>query len=130
MENSSNLVRRVVRSLPPLFSCKWNGETMKFALAGGKSEREEKPFETNGGRDILFAPEWEIAISERESVLETHAFRPINEYSRVQATFNERCNLLALLGTRSSCGFQLIGPTILRPRQRHCPETDAIFEGD
>lgn len=30
---------------------------MKFALAGGKSEREEKPFETNGGRDILFAPE-------------------------------------------------------------------------
>lgn len=128
MENSSNLVRRVVRSLPPLFSCKWNGETMKFALAGGKSEREEKPFETNGGRDILFAPEWEIAISERESVLETHAFRPINEYSRVQATFNERCNLLALLGTRSSCGFQLIGPTILRPRQRHCPETDAIFD--
>lgn len=39
-----------------LMQVKWRNDEV-CACVGGKSEREGKPFETNGGRDILFAPE-------------------------------------------------------------------------
>lgn len=78
-----------------------------------RSEESEKL--SNEWRNGVFSlrPRREIAISERESVLgNARVSDPLTKYSRIQATFNERCNLLPLLRTRSSCGFQLIGPTI------------------
>lgn len=107
---------------------------MKFLLFPGrgigvKGPRKAKSFRTNGGNGVFsLRPSEKLQLANAKASWKRTRFRPINEYSRIQATFNERCNLLALLRTRSSCGFQLIGPTIFdwhRDWQR--AERDAIF---
>lgn len=109
---------------------------MKFLLFPGrgigvKGPRKAKSFRTNGGNGVFsLRPSEKLQLANAKASWKRTRFRPINEYSRIQATFNERCNLLALLRTRSSCGFQLIGPTIFdwhRDWQR--AERDAIFGG-